>query len=434
MRILLMPIGSAGDVYPYIRLGVELQRRGHKIIMATSDVFRDLAVTEGFAFISLANREEHEQVQADPLLWNPRRGANVFVRNVILRFMQRQYKAIEECWRNNQCDAVVAAGQAIGARIAQEKLGVPLATVHLSPFFFRSSYRNRRVPGLVIPDFVPRNWKQALFRAADFAGDWIYGGAVNEFRGSLGLKPANAIFWDWWNSPQLILALFPRWFAPPQPDWPPQTQLTGFPLYDPPHVESLSPKLAAFLAAGERPIVFTPGTAMAHANEFFATSLRAVEVLNRRAIFVSQFLDQLPKTLPDSVAACRYAPFGELLPRASAIVHHGGIGSISQALAAGIPQLVMPRGFDQPENASRIVDLKIGAQISPRRYSIGRVAQELRWLLSSQDILSRCQDIALRFPAAAQVDEACCAIEGLAGSNICSSTTASHELAATEHD
>jgi rhamnosyltransferase subunit B len=307
----------------------------------------------------------------------------------------------------------VAAGQAIGARIAQEKLGVPLTTVHLSPFFFRSTYRNRRVPGLVIPDFVPRNWKQALFRAADFAGDWAYGGAVNEFRSSLGLKPANAIFWDWWNSPQLILALFPEWFAPPQPDWPPQTQLAGFPLYDPRQTESISAELAAFLADGACPVVFTPGTAMAHANDFFATSLRAVELLGCRAVFVSQFSEHLPRNLPDSVTTCRYAPFGALLPRAAAIVHHGGIGSIAQAMAAGLPQLIMPHGFDQPENASRIVELGIGAQIAQRRYSVRRVVRELGKLLLSADLRSRCHELAARFPGFAQLDVACCAIEKL---------------------
>ena len=413
MHVLLLPVGSAGDVYPYVRLGAELRKRGHHITLAANEIFQPLAETEGFGFVMLGTREEYERIVADPALWDKRRGGLAFARQIILPFMQRQFETIEMCMGRGECDVVVAAGQAIGARIAQEKLEVPLATVHLSPYFFRSAYRNRRVPGLMIPDILPPSWKRAMFRAFDFAGDWAFGGEVNEFRGELGLPQANAIFWDWWNSPQLILAMFPTWFAEPQPDWPAQTRHTGFPLFDPSTQGMLSTEVTAFLEAGERPIIFTPGTAMSHGREFFATSLEAVKSLGCRAMFVSQFSDQIATTLPESMLVCRYAPFGQLLPRAAAIVHHGGIGTISQATAAGIPQLVRPMGFDQAENASRLEELGIGATLSPRNYNVRKLIPTLRRLLHSPEVRDGCRVVANYFPRAADLDSACVEIEEL---------------------
>jgi rhamnosyltransferase subunit B len=414
MHVLLMPVGSAGDVYPYVRLGAELRKRGHQVTLAANEIFTPLAETEGFDFVELGSRKEYEQIVADPTLWDKRRGGVAFAKQIILPFMQRQYEVIEKYVSRGECDVVVAAGQAIGARIAQEKLAVPLATVHLSPYFFRSAYRNRRVPGLMIPDILPPSWKRAMFRAFDFAGDWVFGGEVNEFRGRLGLPQANAIFWDWWNSPQLILAMFPQWFAAPQPDWPSQTRHTGFPLFDPSSQGVLSTEVAAFLEAGEPPIVFTPGTAMSHGRDFFATSLEAVKSIGCRAMFVSQFPDQTGHLLPESVLVCRYAPFGQLLPRAAAIVHHGGIGTIGQAMVAGIPQLVRPMGFDQAENASRLEELGIGATLSPRNYNVRKLVPTLRHLLHSPEVRDACQVAAIHFPEAAVLDSACREIEELA--------------------
>src|SRR5262245_28871252 len=205
MHVLLMPIGSAGDVYPYVRLGVELRKRGHRITLAANEIYEPLADTEEFDFLTLGTRSEYDQIVADPAIWDKRKGAIAFVKQIILPFMQRQFELIEQSMGRGECDAVVAAGQAVGARIAQEKLEVPLATVHLSPYFFRSAYRNRRIPGFTLPDVLPPSWKRAMFRAGDFVGDWAFGSAVNEFRGTLGLPEAKAIFWDWWNSPQLII-------------------------------------------------------------------------------------------------------------------------------------------------------------------------------------------------------------------------------------
>ena len=99
-----------------------------------------------------------------------------------------------------------------------------------------------------------------------------------------------------------------------------------------------------------------------------------------------------------------YIPLGTLLPRAAALIHHGGIGTTAQGLAAGVPQLVMPMSHDQPDNAARLRHLGVGAALSPPRFTDTRVAQALDRLLRSETVRARCRDLAARCdPAATDV-------------------------------
>src|SRR5204863_6870496 len=111
---------------------------------------------------------------------------------------------------------------------------------------------------------------------------------INKFRGELGLPPlTGGIFRDYCHSPDLVIGLFPEWFAPLSRDWPPQTKLTGFPLWDERTVTPMSGELYEFLNAGPGPIVFTPGSAMTHGQDFFAAAVDACARLNRRGLLLS---------------------------------------------------------------------------------------------------------------------------------------------------
>lgn len=83
-------------------------------------------------------------------------------------------------------------------------------------------------------------------------------------------------------------------------------------------------------------------------------AVNACRELNRPGLLLSTFPENFPPDLPETVRPLSYVSFSQLLPHCSAIVHHGGIGTTSQALAAGIPQLIRPLAFDQFDNASRV--------------------------------------------------------------------------------
>ena len=196
-----------------------------------------------------------------------------------------------------------------------------------------------------------------------------------------GVKPPSSLWREWWDSPDGVLALFPAWFAQPQPDWPANLLQWTFPLEDLATEQALQPVLQAFLADGERPVVFTPGSANVQASRFFAVAAEAVKRIGCRAVFVTREPKQVPPNLPASFLTVDYAPFSTLLLHASVFVHHGGIGTLSQGFATGVPQLIMAMAHDQPDNADRLERLGAGIGLSVRQFTPERVAHELHQLL-----------------------------------------------------
>jgi rhamnosyltransferase subunit B len=416
-QVLLVGLGSAGDVHPFAGLGAEFLARECRVTLITSGVYRKFAAEEGFDYRELMTEAQYLTAAADPRLWDPRRSYWAFFQDVMLPTMRATYQAVVDAHVPGKT-VVVAPGYAIGARIACEQLGIPLATCHLAPLQFRSGYQNRRLPGATLPDWLPPWAKRLSFWLGDRVSDSIAGPAINGFRAELRLPPVRRIIWHWWNSPQLILGMFPAWFAEPQVDWPSQTRLVGFPLYDGQQQRPAPPGLQRFLAAGDPPLVFTPGTAMAHAAGFFRTSLAACVKLQRRAVFVTRFPEQLPSPLPDTVFAADYVPFADLLPRAAAVVHHGGIGSSAQAIAAGIPQLVRPMSTDQPDNAYRLCRLGVAESLTPQQYRVAAVVAAIERLTSSRSVRAACQRWASQVSGPRAISLACDYVESLLKSAI----------------
>lgn len=415
-QILLLPLGTWGDVIPFVRLGSELRERGHRVTVAACDVFEPLVRRAGLEFASLQSADEYGRVVGNPRLWHPRWAGITFLRDAVLPSMRRQFEFADEAIRSGECDVLVAPAHSLGARIAQEVHGTPLVTVHLAPYMYRSAIASRKVSGVSLPDWFPAAWKRAFFRLADFCGDISFGREVNRLRAEVGLPRVRRVFWEWWNSPELVVALFPAWFGPPQADWPEQAVLAGFlPIDNAWHEAGLSEDLEAFLRHGSPPIVFTAGTAMAHGRQFFAESLEATRTLGRRAILLTQYGEQLPGKLPPGVMAVDFVSLPQLLPRVAALVHHGGIGTTIQALAAGVPQLVVPMSFDQPDNAHRVEQLGVGRVLRPGEYVGGRVAAVLGELLGDPRIAARCDEVARWCLAADGARVACDEIEAMAG-------------------
>jgi rhamnosyltransferase subunit B len=124
----------------------------------------------------------------------------------------------------------------------------------------------------------------------------------------------------------------------------------------------------AFLSDGNAPVLVTLGASTAmHPGDFFEHATRVVLDVGARALVVTG-----PAHPPRHLAALAdvhvtdYAPFSQVMPRCRAAIHHGGAGTTVAAIRAGIPQVAVPRGFDQPDTAARIRALGIGLAVSWR--------------------------------------------------------------------
>ena len=131
-------------------------------------------------------------------------------------------------------------------------------------------------------------------------------------------------------------------------------------------------------------------------------------------MLLTKFPEQLPPTLPPTAAHFAYVPLDVLLPRAAAFVHHGGVGSMSQGLAAGVPQLVMPLAHDQFDTAARIRRLGVGTGLGVRRFTGRRVARALAGLLESDAVAAACRAAAARLTVRDGLGRAAAAVEELA--------------------
>lgn len=200
------------------------------------------------------------------------------------------------------------------------------------------------------------------------------------------------------HAPDLVVALFPSWYGPAMPDWPQALLQDDFQLFEvAAHQDAFSPELAAFLAAGDKPLVFTAGTGNLHAAKFFTCALAAAAKLGRRAIFLSKDEAQVPAHLPATVLWQAYAPMSRLLGHAVALIHHGGIGTTAEALRAGTPQVVVPFGWDQFDNGARVASLGVGAVLQQRPLRANKLARTLDALMASQEVHVRCAQVAAKF-------------------------------------
>jgi rhamnosyltransferase subunit B len=395
---------------PFIGIGRALRSRGHEVIVFGAEPHRSLVEKNGLVFVPTVTTEQYHEATLNPDLWHPRRGLETVLR-MIKPSLESSLALLGGYYLPGQT-MIVGHPLAFHTRLFEDKTGCPAASTHLAPSSLRTSYQVPALPPGVDISRLPRWLKDSLWWAVDrVAVDPLVVPEVNRLRAASGLPPVQRVFKDWINSPRLVIGLFPEWFGPRQPDWPAAFRHASFPLWDDPDSAHLDPELVKFLDAGSPPVIVSPGTANRHAEPFFRAAVAALNRLGLRGLFLTGFPEQLPPDLPVTVLVRRYAPFSVVLPRAAAFVHHGGIGTLAQGMAAGKPQLMMPMSFDQPDNALRGKRLGVARWLAPHRFTGDAVTRELGELLESPAVARAAATWQSKLAEANGVDLACDLLE-----------------------
>lgn len=393
-RILLTTTGSLGDLHPFMAMGLELQARGHDVTLATSNFYRAKIEHAGLKFAPMGPHLEHGDLNLMQHVMEQKRGPEYLIRKIMYPSIPAAFQEVMEALSDT--DLIVTHPITYGAQIAAEKTGVRWVSAVTTPMLFYS-----RFDPPVIPQFPFLTKLQALGPGVNGLllklgrlTTWPWFAPVRKFRISAGLPPGRDPCFEGQHSPQCVLALFSRALAEPQPDWPPQTLMTGFAFYDQAeHGQELAPELARFLDSGSPPVVFTLGSsAVFQPGNFYRESLAAIRQLGCRAVLLAGS-NALNETLPPGVAVFPYAPFSKIFPRAAAVVHQGGAGTCGQALAAGKPMLVVPFAFDQLDNAARLERRGVARTISRGKFSARLTAEQLDRLLSNANYARRAEEI-----------------------------------------
>ena len=413
-HFILTALGTDGDIFPYLGIGTCLRGRGrgHRVTVVVAEDYGQRVADLAFEFAALASREENRRLLEDPDFWHVLKGPLVgaqWGRDLL----PRNFELFSDLAR--EPDTVFVASPALlAARVVQEKLGRPLATVVLQPWMVLSSLAPPVMPaGLTLPRWAPRPLAELYWLGFEAVGNLLLGGALNRLCEPLGLPRVKRVF-RWWYSPELVLAMFPAWYGPPQEDWLPQIKLTGFPRFDGARARTpLDAELAALCDSGKKVVAFTFGTGMVHGTKLFRAAIEACRLLDVQGLLLTRHAAQLPTPLPPNVRHVPFAPFRELFPRCAAVVHHGGIGTIAEAFAAAVPQGVLPIAFDQKDNAIRVKRLGAGDWMRAGRATGPRLARLLKGLMSDE-VKRRCRDVAARFAGEEPLETAADAVEALA--------------------
>jgi rhamnosyltransferase subunit B len=422
-RIVIATQGSLGDVYPYIAIALGLKGRGHEAIVATGECYRKKIEALGIGFRPV--RPDSDWV-TDPevmrQMMHPRWGLVRVIREIWLPALRETYEDTLQAAEG--ADFLLAMQASYAGSLVAEKKDILWASAMHIPLGFSSAYDPSLLPGFEglskqFRRLGPTFWKPLRSLLKWKTRYWAK--PLYCFRDELGLPPDTTVspLTDG-HAPLLHLALFSKHLADKQPDWPPQTIVTGFPWYDGDDDVRLSPTLNRFLDEGPPPILFTLGTAAAQwhdARGFFEQSAAAAKLLGRRAVLILKDPQNRPPTLPEGVASFDYARFSELFPRAAVVVHHGGIGTTGLAMRSGRPMLVMPCAWDQPDNAERAARLGIARIISRRRYTAARVATELRQLFDDPKYSRRAAEVGEQVRQENGVRVACDALLGVLQAN-----------------
>jgi rhamnosyltransferase subunit B len=397
-RIVITTFGSAGDVNPFMALGLGLRERGHEVTFAVEERFRVMFEDAGFKVgILTGDAYEFFNRNAAKLI-----GSNNEAESTKLIFLDYQVplapvrtrELLEIC---RDADLLVTSVFHLAAANVEDTLQIPVLTVSLTPSSFQSDSLTLRDFGKV-PAPLKRILNRTLWKIARLFSQTSIDPAVNKMRAELGLPSRRHwLFENGMSRTNVALAVSPL-FTPRPADWPAKVKMTGYLQWDKPANWSPSPELNAFFADGKPVVALSFGSMAPDVRNEFTTlyrmSIEAVLNAGAKALVIGAAADVLPNPLPANALALDFAPFSEIYPRCAAVIHHGGMGTAAQSLRAGVPTLVVPWGFDQFFTGSQLQNIGVGLSIKRKKYNVQNGVAAIKALLSEPQYRETAQSVA----------------------------------------
>jgi len=378
---------------PLVAFAHAMAARGHRISFLASPYFSDLVTPNGWTLIALGTEQMYQNDLSNPRVWRPVAGIFIFLR-ILKRALKDAWDALEAS--NERFDIVIGNTVSMPAMTWAEHAGVPRLIVHVQPLPVRST---TDVPlltsGLEWTTRLSPRGAAAWFRVAD-AMTRLLMIPLNVFRRHHGLRTMQS-FDALWRSAEGAAALYPPWLAAPQPDWPANLRQFGALRPSARDVVALPEAVERFLASGDAPIVWTQGSYNVDLQRLATIARDTTSRLQARSIVLG--LAAAPSGDRDCIRV-PYASLAALLPRSRALVHHGGIGTGLEAVAAGIPQLIVPRAADHHDNARRFVRAGVAVSLAAGRFDAADVADAMRGLLASQAVANACRELQAQLASA----------------------------------
>ncbi len=410
LDIIFYALGTKGDVHPLIGVAAEFVRCGFKVTFLSNEYFKSAIEEQNVCFVPTGSVEQYLRGN-NPEAWLPNSNNMDNFEYYHAPSFEPAFTYVTRVYASNSNLLVVSHTSNNGAAVAATTLGIPLVNFTISPNAI-FSFINPPAPFCWrYPSWYPKFLKRHLLkRVHKESFNKFYGGSATleyiETRKRLGVPLA-------YNSackPILQLCFFPEWFGMREKDWPDDLKLVGFPLFD--SVNTLARKqIDDFISVHGSPIVFAAGTGITEAADFFKEGRAICEQLNIPGLFIGGAASRHFLAGSSFCTAIDYIDFNYALPKCLLIVHHGGIGTLAQAIKAGIPQIIRPLLYDQPDNGLRIEKLSLGYSIVPSLFSAEKVAPLIKSLIDYRPFNKKLEAYSSDLKRSKAIQKACNLIE-----------------------
>jgi sterol 3beta-glucosyltransferase len=403
MRIIIIALGSQGDVQPYIALGKGLKEAGHIVRLLTHENFEELVSSHGLEFCP-AKGNVQDVIQSKEMREVLEKG-NFFA---IQSQMAKQGPRLAIDWAKDGLAAcqgmnlIIAGmgGVALGTALA-DKLKISLLQAYVVPFTPTKAF-----PSVLLPKSLARLGstfnRLSHHLTRQFVWQPIRSGDKLARQQVLGLPPAP--FWGPYNAALLqdsILYGFSPSVIPKPVDWDSNIHVTGYWLLDSGSDWTPPSDLVEFLEGGTPPVYIGFGS-MSNRNpeETANLCLQALAQTKQRAIMLSGWGGLQKANLPDTVFMIDSIPHSWLFPRVGAVVHHGGAGTTAAGLRAGVPSIIIPFFGDQLFWGQRIAELGVGPEPIPRKkLTVKRLAQAIQQAVTDESMRQRAFNLGAQIQA-----------------------------------
>lgn len=398
MKLVLASYGTRGDVEPCVAVGCELVRRGHDVRLAVPPDLVAFAEAAGLATIPYgpdtavwADAHRDFWVRFFANFWKPPELVRLIremreIGESVVRFWEEITSTLESLADGADLLITFLNFEPPAVNVA-EYYGIPMATVHVSPV---------RPNGRMLAFLPP-----SLGRSALKVYEWANWRGVKKFddaqRRQLGLPKASG------SSPRRITergsleiqaydeVCFPG-LADEWAQWNGQRPFVGALTME--LTTDGDDEVAAWVAAGTPPIFFSFGsTPVKSPADTLAMIETACAELGERALVCAGSSGFSAVMDSDRVKVVETMNFAAVFPGCRALVHHGGMGTMSAGLRAGVPMLVYWTALDQAIWAGRVEHLKVGFGRRISSASSGRLAADLRTILDPKYV-ARAREVA----------------------------------------
>lgn len=415
-RIVITSYGSTGDLNPFLAIAVALRDRGHDVAFAVEESMAPPVTALGFPVRRLSGDMERDLLPYQREMFgggSPFASVGAIVTHYIAPTLRARIEELRAACA--EADLLLSSASQMAARAAAELTGVPWISVALSPTF-ASRYLIPQPQRVTLPAALQHTVNRVSWAMGNAVLRRIVDRPINAVRAEFGLPPGRDLLsYGSLSRVSSAVAVSPTFAARP-PDWPSYLRVTGFCFWDSPATWSEPPELTALLD-GAQPVVAVSTGSMAPSvkrqfADFFAASVAAIRSLGARALVIGTDPASLPEVPLDGASLIvPFAPFSSVYPRCAAVIHHGGIGTLAQALRAGVPSLVVPWGADQFFTAGQVSRIGAGRWLPRRGYSAERARTSLGALLNDDDYRHSAQAIAAKIATEDGPGAICAAVE-----------------------